>query len=166
MTGINGREYQHALIQLSALSDLASPLSFGTFKKLSYKVSNDKKPVMNSQGQIIGYTIDNQKIDASVSMLLSEWRQSVRPWLLQVGGAQSKVGQVDTGLGVGQVAVDFSVFYGNSPFNYMQDRLSGVMFNSDPVDSQDNQESLVVEIPLFVMAVTFDDGNQFVNYRQ
>ena len=155
MPNINGQEYQHGNISFSISGGSNPPIAIATFKKISYKVSAEKKPVADSQGRIIGYTIDNQKIDASISMLQSEWWSLKTNLLLQ-----------NPGMGIGQISCDGQVTYGNSLVPGMQkaEKLIGLMFNEDPRDSQDNQEVLVVELPLFVLDVEDANGRRFIEY--
>ncbi len=159
MPTIRGQEYQHALIDLQA-SGTGSNYSFNRFKDVSYEDGAEKKPVMDSQGQIIGYTVDPQKTDGSLSMLLSQWRE-FKQWLLLQGIGQGPEG---TNLGVGQIPFDLTIQYGNTPQMRMSDRLSGAMVQKEPRKSSDDQNALVVEIPLFVPVVLLD-GSSFINYR-
>jgi hypothetical protein len=155
MPNINGQEYQHGNISFSISGGPNPPIAIATFKKISYKVTAEKKGVADSMGQPRGYTIDNQKIDASISMLQSEWWAVKDNLLLQ-----------NPGLGIGQIACDAMVTFGNSLAPGMQksEKLIGLMFNEDPRDSQDNQEVLVVELPLFVLDVIDANGRKFIEY--
>lgn len=143
MSTINGQDYQHSLIDLNFNTPNGNTLKALTFTALSYKPSAEKKPVRDSQGQIIRYTISNQSIDASLSLLRSEW-VVLRPQLLNLFGGQ---------LGILQIQLDLSVVYGNSVLNYQTDTLQGVMFQSDGFDSKNEQNALEVELPLFVQSV-------------
>ncbi len=150
MSVINGQEFQHATI---TVRDVVAGFQFTKFKKLSFKSTAEKKPVMDSQGQVIGFTFDNQKLDASISMLRSEWELFCDQLLAQ-----------NPGLGVGQVQENLAITFGNKISALRTYNLLGVMFQSDGFDSQDSQEALVVEIPLFLTGITNKDGKPFIVY--
>jgi hypothetical protein len=151
MSTINGRDFQHATIDLVIANE---NIQIVTFKKLNYKVSYEKKPVMDARGNIIGFTTGEKKIDASMSMLLSEWLV-IRDQLLQQ----------NPGAGILQIAFDLAPTYGNSLSNLHQDELIGCMFQDEGRESQDNQDVLVVDLPLFVLDVRFDKQSS-VNFDQ
>jgi hypothetical protein len=151
MPTIQGREYQHATIKVF---DSDSSFAFTKFKKLSVKVKAEKKPVKDSQGQIIDSTIGEMEIEASISMLWSEW-QSYKDQVLSM----------NPGLGIGQVRVNWNLAFGNSPASLRTLNLIGVEVNEDPMDSDDGQEALVVEIPLNVIRVLDDKGRSFIEYE-
>src|SRR4051812_4502352 len=114
MFTVNGREYQHALINAQAAA--GGSRQFRTFKSINYEDGAEKKPVTDSQGQIIGYTIDAQKTDASMSMLKSKWHD-FQEWLLSQ----------NPGVGLGQIVFDMPVSYGDTPLTLRTDTLLGVM---------------------------------------
>ena len=159
MATINGSDYQHAFIDLQ-VGALGSPIKVVTFTAISYKVTVAKKPVMDSQGQIISYTFDNQSIDASVSMLRSEWVK-LRDQLQQQFKGQGTGG---SDLGILQVAADMAVSYGNSVATYQTDTLIGAMFNEDAFDSKNDQSALEISLPLFVKRLLLN-GVPAMTYR-
>lgn len=150
MSTINGQEYQHATL---TVRDVVAGFQFTSFKKLSFKSTGEKKPVMDSQGQVVGFTFDNQKLEGSISMRRSEWETFCDQLLKQ-----------NQGLGIGQVQENWAITYGNKLSNLRTRNLLGVMFQADPFDSEDNQEALVVEIPLFLTGITDKNGVPFVIY--
>jgi hypothetical protein len=161
-TGVNGQEYQHALMDLQA-TGTGAPYRFSRFKAVKYEDSAEKKPVNDHQGQQVAYTIDNQKTNGSVTMLLSEWFK-FRAFLRAQAAALSA--QLQRPVGIGQVTFDMTVQFGQTLQTLQTDRLLGAMVQKEPRDSQDNQEALVVEIPLFILQITDKDGNTFVRYDQ
>jgi hypothetical protein len=152
-------EESRATIDLQ-IAGLGAPIKVVTFTALSYKVSAEKKPVMDSQGQIIRYTIDNQKIDSSVSMLRSEWVVLRRSLVQQFAGQ----GTGGANLGILQVAADWTVTYGNSVLNYQTDQLFGVMFQADAFDSKNDQSPLEFSSDLFMTKMLID-GTAPIVYR-
>jgi hypothetical protein len=145
MSTINGQEYQHSLIKLNVLA--GAPIRLKTFSKLAFSCTGEKKAVQDSQGQVIGWTIDAEKFDGSISLLRSEWLTLKTTLLTQ-----------NPGLGILQVRNDWDITYGNSFVTFQTARLTGVMFNKDTFDSENNQEALNVEIPLFIMGSTDENG--------
>jgi len=145
MSTINGQEYQHALIKLNVLA--GAPIRLKTFSKLNFKCTGEKKPVQDAQGQVIGWTLDGQKFEGSITMLRSEWLSLKTTVLSQ-----------NPNLGILQVRNDWDVTYGNSFVTFQTARLTGVMFNVDTFDSENNQEALAVDIPLFIMGSTDENG--------
>lgn len=164
MSTYNGQEYQHGLIDLRMASIVAgafgTPIPSVTFKSLSIKASAPKMPVYDSQGQIIAWTIDKLKMDASWTVLRSEYL-AIRKQLAQQNQAAGPNG---TALGPLQIRLNWTISYGNSPTNYVTDNWSGVMFNEEGFDSKDDQNALEITVPLFVMGATFD-GVSPVIYR-
>lgn len=153
-----GQEYQHALIDVQLNLPGIAPIKAVTFSKLSGKLGAEKKPVPDSQGNIISFTIDNKKIDGpSITWLLSEWRR-IRAQLQQSGAAQ--VPQ----LGPLQMVMDWTVTFGNSILNYRTDIWKGVMFQNDPLDSSNDQNAIYCDMPLFVRDI-LPDGNPSMIYR-
>lgn len=154
MSTINGQDYQHALIDVTFGTPNAAGVRVVTFTALNYSVKAPKKPVMDSQGQIIRYTIDNQAIDGSITLLRSEWVPTRSSLLQQFGGQ----------LGILQIQMDWNISYGNSIVSVQNDVLRGVMFQEDTFDSQNNQEALIVQLPLFIQSVQLS-GQPAVVYR-
>lgn len=158
--GINGQEFQHALIDLQA-TGTGAPYQFTRFKSLDYKNGAKKEAVKDSTGRNVSYTIGDQETDGSVSMLLSEWFV-FREWLrLQARAIQA---QIQRPVGIGQVAFDMTAQYGQTLATLQKDRLVGVMVQEEPRKSSDDQKALVVEIPLFILDITDDKENRFVAY--
>lgn len=159
---IGGQDYQHALIDLQAVAT-GAPYSFARFKSIKYKASAKKKPVTDSQGQQVSYTIDKQETDGSVQMLLAEWWKW-RDWL-RLQAQQASAQNAGRKVGIGQVAFDVTIKYGATLATYKTDKLLGAMVQEEPRDSSDNQEVLMVEIPLFILDIQDDANNRFVEYR-
>jgi hypothetical protein len=153
----DGQEYQHALIDVQMNLPGIAPIKSVTFSKLSGKLSAEKKPVYDSQGNIVSYTIDNKKVDPSITILLSEWRriryQMVNAGLLFVPQK-----------GPLQIAMDWTITIGNSVLNYRTDIWKGVMFQGDPLDSSNDQNAIYAEMPLFVRDI-LPDGQASMVYR-
>src|SRR3954470_22902736 len=101
---LNGQEYQHATCDFQ-VGGATSGVTFAltTFSKFNYKVAAKKKAVYDSQGKIIGYTVDKSETEGSVSMLLSEWK-----------ALKEQLAQQYPDLGVGQIEMEASVTYGNN----------------------------------------------------
>ncbi len=158
---VNGQELQHALVTLQATRS-GAPFSFAKFKSVKYKTGASKDPVTDSQGQQVSYTIKAQKIEGSISMLLSEWFR-FRQWLRTEAAAIQA--QVQQPIGILQVEFDLTVQYGATIATLQKDQLKGAMIQEEPRDSSDNQEALVVEIPLFILQITDDKGNSAMAYR-
>lgn len=157
MATYQGQEYQHALIDVQIALPGIAPIKMVTFSKLSGKVSAEKKPVPDSQGNIVNFTIDGKKIDSSTTIKLSEWRR-IRAQLVQAGAIS--VPQQ----GPLQVVMDWTITFGNSVLSYRTDIWKGVMFQGDPLDSSNDQNALDVDMPLFVRDI-LPDGNASMIYR-
>lgn len=153
MATINGREFQHATIKLSAGGAFGS-FDFKGFTKLDYEVGAEKKPVNRADGKTDGYTIDNEKNSGSLGMRLSEWLRF-----------KEQVQQSYPDQGIGEIEFDFTVTYGNSLSALKTDKLRGVMFQKESRTSQANQEVHVIEIPLFILEVE-PHGGAFIRYAQ
>lgn len=160
---INGQEFQHALVDVQAVGNTVAPYQFSKFKSMKYEDGAEKKPVMDHKGQQVSYTIDNQKTDGSVSMLLSEWFKFRDLFLRPL--ATATAAQVQQPIGIGQVAFDLTIQYGQTLATLKKDRLLGVMVQKEPKESSDNQEALVIEVPLFILTITDDQGNSFIRYQ-
>lgn len=146
MVEVNGQQYQHATTKAVAAST-GGVFQFKTHKKISYTVKAPKKATNDYQGQIDGFTIDKVEIEASMTLKLSEYFSF-----------RSNLAQQNPGLGILQCQFDLPVSYGNK-FNALKtDTLRGCMINEEPRTSEDGQEVLEVEIPLFVMKVDFADA--------
>lgn len=158
---VNGQAYQHALIDLQAVVT-GAPFYFSKFKSLKYEDGAEKSPVHDSQGQQVQYVIKEQKTDGSMSMLLSEW-YDFREFLREQTVALSA--QLGRPVGIGQVEFELTVQYGQTALTKKVDRLLGAMVQREPRDSNDNQDALIVEIPLFILAITDNLNNSFIQYR-
>jgi hypothetical protein len=160
---VNGQEHQHALVDVQATTT-GAPYRFAKFKSIKYKNSAPKKGVNDHQGQQVSYTIDNQKTEGSISMLLSEWFL-FRAFLRQQAAALAA--QLGRKVGIGQVAVDLTVQFGATLQTLQKDRIIGAMVQEEPRDSSDNQDALVVEVPLFFLdVVDGKTGERFIEYDQ
>src|SRR5256885_565311 len=97
---VNGQEYQHALVGLQ-FGTTSDTKVIKKFYDIKYKVGAEKKPVMNSEGKIVSYTIDNQKTSGSFKLLLSTWNE-IEEW----------VAQAYPSVGIGKVEFTATVTYG------------------------------------------------------
>jgi hypothetical protein len=151
---INGQEYQHGLISSQfAGADGGDTFETTKFSELNYEDGAEKKPTHDAKGKIDGFTVDNQKTDGSLTVRLSEYFR-MRDWALRN----------NPGKGMGQIMLDWTVTYGNSPTKRRTDRIV-VMFQKEAKKSQSNQEALEVQLPLFVYSVEdADTGATFINY--
>lgn len=157
MSTFQGQEYQHALIDVQLNLPGVAPIKSVTFSALAGKVGAEKEAVYDSQGNIIAYVIKNKKIDASTSMLLSEWRR-IRSQMVQIGALLVPQQSVL------QIAMDWTITYGNSILNYRTDTWRGVMVQEDPLDSKNDQNVLEAALPLFVQEIQ-PDGQPSIIYR-
>lgn len=153
MPTVQGQEFQHGTIDLKLSAAGGSPIASVTFTKISGKNAAPKKPVPDSQGQVKSFTIDNQVLTASVSMLFSEWRY-----------IRSQMIQQNPQLGILQIVMDWTITFGNQLSNLKTDIWNGVMFQEDPFDSQNDQNVLAVDLPLFVQSMK-PDGIASMIYR-
>jgi hypothetical protein len=159
--GINGQSYQHSLIDVQANGGTGSPYQFTRFKSIDYKDAAKKEAVKDARGQNVAYVIGEQETEGSMSMLLEEWFV-FRDWLrLQ---AQAIAAQIQRPVGIGQVAFDMTVQYGQTVATIKRDRLNGVMVQEEPRKSSDDQKVLVVEIPLFILSISDEQGRTFISY--
>lgn len=148
MPTIQGREYQHATLEISG-NGIAAPFPFSTFSEAKWKVSAEKKPVYNHKGQIIDLVIGEEKNEASLKVLLTEWR-----------AFRSQMEQEFAPLKIGQIRINMTFNYGSVIADLEKVQLIGVMFQSDGIDSSKDQEALMVDLPLaFVSKVP-----AFINY--
>jgi hypothetical protein len=159
---VNGQEYQHALIDLQATGS-GAPYQFARFKSVEYEDGAKKDAVKDHRGKQVAYTIGEQETNGNLVMLLSEWFK-FRSWLRLQAAAISA--QVQQPIGIGQVAFDMTVQYGQTLQTLQKDRLLGTMIQKEPRKSSDDQKVLVVEIPLFILSITDDQNNSFVAYQQ
>ncbi len=150
MTEINGQNYQHATVKVVATAT-GGTFPLKTFSKVNYTYKAPKKRTNDAEGKTDGFTIDKEDIDASISMKLSEW---IRFRAFLIANAN--------GLGALQAQFDLPVSFGITIAALKTDTLRGVMINEEPRTSEDGQEVLMVDIPLFVMKVDFADGPALV----
>jgi len=164
MPSINGRELQHALVNLQATCAVtgAPAFTFKFFKALKYKNGAKKEPVRNKQGQMVSYVIKEEETDASLTTLLSEWF-SFRDWLRQQAAIIAS--QVQAPIGIGQVEFELTVTYGQVLAKLKTDRLLTAMVQEEGRDSSDNQDPLAAEIPLFTLTISDDQNNHFIEYQ-
>lgn len=154
MPTIRGREFQHGTISLQAANGAGS-FKFRNFTAINYKTGAKKKPVHRSSGEQFAYTIDNEDTSGpSITTLLSEWIRFK---------AELKAEFPD--LGPGQVEMDWTVTYGHDLANLITDKLIGVLFEEEPRDSSNNQDALMVKLPLFITKVK-PHGGDFIVYPE
>jgi hypothetical protein len=165
MPSINGRELQHALVNLQATCAAtgAPNFTFKFFKDLSYKNAAKKEAVRNKQGQQVSYVIKPEETDSTMTTLLSEWFR-FRDWLRQQ--AAIIAGQLQAPVGIGQVEFELTVTYGQVISALRTDRLVTAMVQEESRKSSDNQDPLATEIPLFVLTISDDQNNHFIEYQQ
>lgn len=147
MSTVNGQEFQHASLRTNVLTPDGAPFAIDTLKKIMLKAQADKEAVYNSQGIPRGFVIKPLKYDSSWTLLRSEW-------LL----LKSNLLQQYPGLGILQVQMDLDLTYGNSLAALQTIKAGGIMFNSDGLESEDNQDPWYIEIPLFVLWSTDENG--------
>lgn len=157
MPTVNDEEYQHALIDVRMSSADGLLVASVTFSKISCIVKVPKLwegyESKDAQGQVRTFTIGNQVITASISMLFSEYR-----------AIRDQLNHLNPKIGILQQVMDWSISFGNSLQNLRTDNWSGVMFQEDPIDSSTDQNALDVDLPLFVQGVAREGGPSVV-YR-
>jgi hypothetical protein len=150
MTEVNGQQYQHATTKAVAVGK-GGTFKAKTLKKIAYNTKAPKERTNDGQGQTDGFTIKKEEIDSSMSMKQSEWYR-FRKWLLDA----------NPGKGVLQCQFDLSVSFGNAVNALKTDTCRGVMIQEEPRTSEDNQDVLMVDLPLFVFHVDYADGPAIV----
>lgn len=155
MPSVNGQDYQHALLKISLLA--GAPIRCKTFRKMMFAATSEKKPVNDSTGVPILWTQGELKYEGSITMLRSEW--------LPIKTAILAQNQQPVPLGILQCKLDWDLTYGNAFVTYQTVKLSGVMFNKDGFESEDNQDPLLVELPLFILGHTDENGLAPVIYQ-
>lgn len=165
MPSINGRELQHALVSLQATCAAtgAPNFTFKFFKSVNYKNAGKKEAVRNKQGQQTTYVIKPEETDAGTTTLLSEWFR-FRDWLRQQASIIAT--QLQAPCGIGQVEFELTVTYGQVIASLQTDRLVTAMVQEEGRKSDDNQNALECEIPLFVLTISDDKNNHFIEYAQ
>lgn len=162
LSRVNGQSYQHANCAPVITSD-GGRLPLNAFKSMKYGDKVEKKPVKDSQGRDTGeWTLGVQdKSGASVEILMTEWI-AIKKYLAAAYLA------TNPNIGIGQIVMDWSVTYGNTPGTQTTDILRGVMFQEDARESNDSQDALYVTIPLFIGGDIIDGatGRPFVVYGQ
>lgn len=154
MVEVNGQAYQHAVVKPIAVAT-GGTFAMKTHKKVSWRVRANKNPTRDAQGQIDGFTITQMETEGSLSMKRSEYEE-FRAWLLEQ----------DPGLGVLQIVFDLPVSYGGRVNALKTATLRGCMLQEDPFDSEDNQDPLMVDIPLFFLRVDRDGTSDTIVYEQ
>lgn len=151
---VNGNEYQHSNVGFDLSLDggdgAGASFTVKTFKKIAYKFTAKKKATNNAEGDIDGYTMDKLESSGSISMRLSEWK-ALKKWLRDQ----------TTEKGILQVEFLVTVTYGHKLDDLMTDSFT-MMFDEEPRDSQDNQDVLVVDIPIFCYKPQLHDGNPVI----
>jgi hypothetical protein len=150
MPEVNGQQYQHATVRPVAVST-GGTFKLKTFTKISYKVKAPKEATNDAQGEIDGFVIRKEEHEASITLKLSEWFE-FRQWLLSQ----------NPGLGVLQCQFDLPVSYGPRLGALKTDTLRTVMVNEEPRESEDGQDVLTVELPLFFLKPDLADGPAMV----
>jgi hypothetical protein len=155
---VNGQFYQHALIDLSSQARAGAPFMHRLFSALSFSDEGEKEAVLDSRGEIVGYVIKPRKTDGKVKMKLVEWDRW-RDYLYQQAALLSA--QLNRPMGPGQVELTMTVSVGVT-LAASRTRRVRVMVQKEDFDSSDDQNALEIEIPLFVMDVTDEQGRRFV----
>lgn len=155
---VNGQSYQHALIDLTSSARQGAPFLHRKFKTLKFSDEGEKEAVLDHRGEIVSYVIKPRKTDGSVSMLLEEWDQW-RDWLFQQAALLSV--QLQRPTGPGQVEFTMTVSVGVT-LAASRTRRVRAMVQKEDFDSDDGQDPLKIEVPLFVMDITDDQGRRFV----
>jgi hypothetical protein len=119
--------------------------------------------VRNKQGQQVSYVIKPEETDGSLATLLSEWFR-FRTWLRQQ--AAILAGQLQQPVGIGQVEFEYTVTYGQTIASLQTDRLATAMVQEEGRKSSDNQDPLATDIPLFILTISDDQNNHFIEYQQ
>lgn len=153
MPTINGQEYQHANLDISLSSAAGDFVNSAGFKKISWKVEAPKEPVNRADGKIISYVVKPEKTSGSIQMLRSEWFW-IRDWHRATNPT----------VGIGQAEFSLTLTYGVSLAMLRTDVLRMVLFNEESSESSDNQDALMVEIPLFIGEI-IPHGGKFMLYR-
>jgi hypothetical protein len=154
MSVINGREYQHATVDPRLETEGMSPFKIKTFEALSYTDRVTKENTNRADGAVDGYVFRNQELEASIRLKKSEWLR-----------IQAEVADLFPDLGIGEIEFTLPVTYGKALSSLVTDTLYGVMFNEDARNSENNQDALVVEIPLRVGKIVDHLGRTFVRYE-
>lgn len=153
MSVVNGREYQHATVEPQLETEGMSPFKIKTFESISYADRVTKENTNRADGKVDGYVHRNQELEASIRLRKSEWLR-----------IKDEVADLFPNLGIGDIEFNLSVSYGKALSSIVTDKLYGVMFNEDPSSSENNQDALVVEIPLRVGEIKDHKGRTFSAY--
>src|SRR5690348_16834875 len=119
MSTINGREYQHGTIDFQLTGGEGPPFQLESFKDVSWEIGAEKKPVHNAKGKVVGYTIDKETPNGSVTMLLSEFF-ALKDW----------AAQRFNGLGILQCEFGVKLTYGNDLADLRSDEIS-ILFQKE-----------------------------------
>jgi hypothetical protein len=155
---VNGQAYQHALIDLSSSARQGVPFLHRKFKSLKFSDEGMKEPVYDAHGEQIQYVIKPRKTDGSITMLLDEW-DLWRDWLYQQ--AALLTAQLQRPIGPGQVEFTMTVSVGVT-LAASRTRRVRAMVQKEDFDSDDGQDPLKAEIPLYVIDITDEFGRRFV----
>lgn len=159
---VNGQFYQHALIDLSSSARQGAPFLHRLFSALSFSDEGPKEPVHDSRGEIVGYVIKPRKTDGKVKMKMKEW-DLWRDWFYQQAALLST--QLQRPVGPGQVEVTMTVSVGVT-LAASRTRRVRCMVQGEAFESTDDQNPLDVEVALFVLDVTDEQGRRFVERGQ
>jgi len=156
MPTVNGQQHQHALIDLASAARVGAPFLHRQFSAISFSDAGEKEAVMDSRGAIIGYVIKPRKTDGKVKLKQAEW-VLWRTWFLTQ--AALLAAQLQRPMGPGQVEITMTLASGIA--NPMTRRIR-CMIQQEAFDSTDDQNPIEVEVPLFVMDITDENGKRFV----
>jgi|SRR6185295_3518608 len=160
---INGQTFQLANTTLKATAGFGPMFTFQEHLSLNFKIGAKKEPVEDHQGNIVNYTIGKKETDAKATLLQTDYRR-FRAWLQQVAAAAAQ--QEQRPIGIGQVAFDLTVQFGNTIATRMTRKLIGMMLNEEAFDAKSDQKALEVELPFFLMDVTDENDASFIEYEQ
>jgi hypothetical protein len=138
---VNGQEFQHATTSVTALW-AAGEFPFVSHTKVNFKQTVEKKWGNGASGAVDHYTIDNAKHEGSITMRLSEFIRFREQLESTANGAR-----------IGQIAFDLHMVLGNNIANLQEYTLHTCILNSTGVDSESNQDALMVELPFGFLAV-------------
>ncbi len=155
---LTGQELQAANTDVQLISeDTGASLQLTTLSKLQAKNGAPKKGFKNQKGKMDSFTVGDQETNGSIGMRLSEWRR-IKKWSAE---------QVTDGRGIGQMRFTLSVSLGMNAAEDLRGTFKvPMLFQEDPFDMSNNQDALMVDLPLFVFGDIEHEGEQpFVNYN-
>jgi hypothetical protein len=162
MPTINGQALQHALLDLRA-AGTAGEFQFATFKSIEFSTTAEKEAVYDSQGQQIQYVIKPMKTAGKLSCNLDEYF-AFYDWLQDQAALLSN--QVQRPIGPLQVEFDITLTFGAVLANLKTRRLKAAMMTGEAISSKDDQNVLVMEVPLFIARIEDEQGRSVIEYRK